>query len=70
MFVGLDEGIQRTFDDGLRHRLAVDQRLVGPPLLGLVANIRLPGHGGDVEQGFSKTGRSAGKNWTRKRSAA
>ena len=35
--VGLDEGIERTFDDGLRHSLAVGERLIGARLLRLRA---------------------------------
>ena len=31
--IGLDEGVERLFDDGLRHLLAVDERLVRPRLL-------------------------------------
>ena len=30
--IGLDEGIERVFDDGLRHFLAIGERLIGPRL--------------------------------------
>ena len=39
-FIGLDKGVERAVDDRLRHLLAVDQRLVGPLLLGHVARHR------------------------------
>ena len=38
--IGLDKGIERRLDDGLRHLLAVDQRLVGTLLFGHVADER------------------------------
>ena len=40
MFVGLDEGIERAFDDGLRHFLAIGERLIGPRLLRSLASHR------------------------------
>ena len=40
--VGLDKGIERVFDDGLRHSLAIGERLIGPRLLRLRAGNRRP----------------------------
>jgi hypothetical protein len=30
--IGLDKGIERVLDDGLRHSLAIRERLIGPRL--------------------------------------
>ncbi len=60
MLVGLDEGVERAFDDGLRHPLAIDERLVGPVVLGLVADIRNLRSSADAELRPAQTIRDSG----------
>ena len=74
--VGLDEGVERRADDGLRHLLAVDQRLVRPLLFGNVAKnadgsaqiakvAQRPGVGDDVDAGTgARTSTTSSKSST------